>query len=127
MSSASLAGNAYKSTTKATATPRNVEIQALSRLNGDLGMTEKKKSQDFPAYVKALSNNLKFWSIIGADAASSGSPLPAQLKAQLFYLYEFTQDHTLKIIRGDKTLTVDPLVEINTNVLNGLKGSPAGQ
>lgn len=123
MVSAGLAGNAYKSTANATATPRGVEYQALVRLNGDLGVTEKKKKHDYPAYIGALSNNLKFWSIVAADAASDGSPLPAQLRAQLFYLYEFTQHHTLKIIRGDKTLTVDPLLEINKNIITGLRGT----
>ncbi len=123
MSSAGLAGNAYKITTNATATPRSVEYQALVRLNGELGVTEKKKRQDYPAYVRALSNNLKFWTIVGADAASEGSPLPAQLRSQLFYLYEFTQHHTSKIFRGDKTLTVDPLVEINKNIMTGLRGT----
>lgn len=125
MMNAGLAGNAYKSTSKATATPRGVEYQTLVRLNGDLGVTEKKKTKDYPAYIRALSNNLKFWTIVGADAASEGSPLPAQLRAQLFYLYEYTQDHTLKIIRGDKSLTVDPLVDINKNIITGLRKAPA--
>ncbi len=127
MISTGLAGNAYKSTSNATATPQGVEYQTLVRLNGDLGVTEKKKRQDYPAYIRALSNNLKFWTIVGADAASETSPLPAQLRAQLFYLYEFTQHHTMKIIQGDKTLTVDPLVDINKNIMTGLRGSQTKQ
>ena len=121
MSIVGLAGDAYKSTKQATASPRGVEIYALERLISALNIAEEKKDNDYPGYVKALSDNLKFWSIIGIDAAQETSPLPQELRAQLFYLFEFTQKHTLSIIQGDSSLSAEPLIDINKNVLEGLR------
>jgi flagellar protein FlaF len=46
--------------------------------------------------------------------------LPRALRAQIFYLAEFTRQHTSKVLRGDAEVT--PLIDINTAIMQGLAG-----
>jgi flagellar protein FlaF len=51
--------------------------------------------------------------------------LPSQLRAQLFWLAEFTETHSRKVLAGQAT--VAPLLEVNTAVLRGLRNDgPVG-
>mgnify|MGYP000311731850 CR=1 FL=1 len=54
-----------------------------------------------------------------ADVASPGNALPSQLRAQIFYLFEFTQHHTRKVMDGEAR--ADAVTDINTAVMRGLR------
>ena len=120
MNVSTLARNAYSDGAKLTATPRSIEYQVLSRLTGALVAAEKNRDKDYPAYIKALSRNLEFWTIVGADVARDTNPLPQTLKAQIFFLYEFVNLHTRKLTGSEPNVSIAALIEINENVINGL-------
>ncbi len=122
MTFSALARNAYHQSTKTTASPRAIERQLLSQLTTALTVAEKKREDDHPGYIRALSKNLEFWTVIAGDVASEGNQLPNELRAQLFYLFEFTRHHTNKIISGDKSVDASPLIDINLNIIRGLQG-----
>ena len=122
MTVTALARNAYHQSARSTASPRAVERQLLSRLTTALIVGEKNRREDYPGLIRALGKNLEFWTVIAADVASEGNQLPAQLRSQLFYLFEFTRTHTNKIITGDQTVDAEPLIEINQNIIRGLQG-----
>ncbi len=122
MTASALAKNAYHESARTTASPRAVERQLLSRLTTALTVAENKRDQDHPGYIRALSKNLEFWTVIAADVASEGNQLPTDLRANLFYLFEFTRHHTNKLIGGDDALDVTPLIDINQNIIRGLQG-----
>ncbi len=122
MTVTALARNAYHQSARSTASPRAVERQLLSRLTTALIVGEKNRNSDYASLVRALGKNLEFWTVIAADVASEGNQLPAELRSQLFYLFEFTKAHTGKIISGDKTADAEPLIEINQNIIRGLQG-----
>ena len=122
MTVTALARNAYHQSARSTASPRAVERQLLAKLTSALIVTEKQREDDHPAFVNALSKNLEFWTVVAADVASEGNQLPAALRSQLFYLFEFTRHHTNKIISGGDDLSVSPLVDINQNIIRGLQG-----
>ncbi|MFC3118687.1 flagellar biosynthesis regulator FlaF [Jhaorihella thermophila] len=63
------------------------------------------------------------WNIFAADVASHANKLPAELKARLIYLAEFTQVHTRRVLAGEAT--VDALLDVNTAVMRGLRGEGA--
>lgn len=119
------ARNAYHQSTRSTASPREVERQLLSKLTTALAVAEKNRDHDYPAFVQALSKNLEFWTVVASDVAGEGNQLPTGLRAQLFYLFEFTRFHTNKIIAGDENLNAAPLIEINQNIIKGLQGAQA--
>jgi flagellar protein FlaF len=60
---------------------------------------------------------------MAADVADSLNSLAPQLRAQIFYLAEFTELHSKKVLRGEATAEV--LIEINTSILRGLNQSGA--
>lgn len=122
MTASALARNAYHESARTTASPRAVERQLLSRLTAALTIADKNREQDHPGFIRALSKNLEFWTIVAADVASEGNQLPTPLRGQLFYLFEFTRLHTNKLIAGAKDLSVSPLIEINQNIIRGLQG-----
>lgn len=125
MNAAALARNAYRTSTRSTATPRVIELQLLSEINGALAQSEKNMTADYPAHIDALSRNLQFWTIVAADVARKDNKLPSQLKAQIFYLFEFVKDHTHKIFNRSPDAAARALIDINNNIIDGLKRSAA--
>lgn len=122
MTATAMAKSAYHQSARSTASPRSVERQLLSRLTSALIVSEKNRGADHTGFIRALSKNLEFWTVIAADVASEGNKLPQELRAQLFYLFEFTRHHTKKMIANDDgNLSVSPLVDINQNIIAGLQ------
>lgn len=99
---------------------RSIEYEALARATRKLSAAWPCRKSDFPALVAALSENLALWSALAADVAMPENGLPAPLRAQLFYLYEFT-DHHSRLVRDGKA-SVQVLIDVNTAVMRGLRG-----
>ncbi len=99
---------------------RSIEYEALARATKLLSAAWPRRKDDFPALVSALNENMLLWSTLAADVASTENGLPAALRAQLFYLYEFSDQHSRSILDGRGT--IDVLVDINTAVMRGLRG-----
>ncbi|MEO1611497.1 MAG: flagellar biosynthesis regulator FlaF [Pseudomonadota bacterium] len=129
---------AYGDAASAAKSPRQVEYQAFARITKALanGATpggashaplkavadnedRAAKSRRFTVLANALHENLRLWTIMQGDITADGNGLPDQLRAQLFYLAEFTRDHTRKVLRGEAQ--ADALIEINTAVMRGLR------
>ena len=107
--------------TDATLRPmRSIEYEALARATKQLSTAWPRRKEDFPALVAALNQNLQLWSTLAADVASTENGLPAPLRAQLFYLYEFSNQHSRGILEGRGSVEV--LIDINTAVMRGLRG-----
>ncbi|MAW80981.1 MAG: flagellar biosynthesis regulator FlhF [Parvularcula sp.] len=124
MTVSALARNAYHQSTRTTASPRAVERQLLSKLTTAIVVAQKNRKDDPAAFVRALGKNLEFWTVIATDVASENNQLPVELRSQLFYLFEFTQHYTRKLMSEDgKALDAEPLIEINQNIIRGLQGS----
>ena len=85
-------------------TPRSVEAELISQVTANLKKSALNPRKNFPALVAALHDNR--------------SSLPAPLRAQIFYLAEFTEQHSTKVLNGKADS--DVLVEINTAILRGL-------
>ena len=114
------ARNAYAPNQTAIRTDRSVEAQLISRITARLRRTQSQKPADFPALIAAVYENRRMWTTMAADVADKGNGLPAPLRAQIFYLAEFTEHHSKRIIRREAD--VAPLIEINTAIMRGLNG-----
>lgn len=122
MNAFSMAKTAYSNSSTPTRTPRGTEYDAFARITHRMKSMSVDKS-NFGALATALHDNKKLWSILAADVSDSENTLPDELRGRIFYLYEFTAQHTSKILRKEET--VDVLVDINTAVMRGLR-SQAG-
>jgi flagellar biosynthesis activator protein FlaF len=99
---------------------RSIEYEALARVSQKLSATWKTRKSNFPALAQALSDNLALWSTLAADVASPGNALPSALRAQLFYLYEFSDIHTRRVLDG--SASVEVLIDVNMAIMRGLRG-----
>lgn len=118
------ANSAYARTQSPSRSQRGIEYEILARVTQRLRSGWLQRHEDFPGFAQALADNQRLWSTLASDVASEGNGLPQKLRAQLFYLYEFTAQHSQKVLAGSANAEV--LVEINTAVLRGLRGATAG-
>ena len=118
------ARSAYSQATAPARNPRSIEYDLFARVTQKLAEAWAARRHDYPALIRALDENNRLWTVLAADVADPGNALPQQLRAQLFYLYEFTADHSRKVRAGDAEVGV--LVDINTAVMRGLRGEGAG-
>lgn len=101
-------------------TPRAIEYDLLARTTQQLSAAWAARAQNYPALMTALDDNLRLWTTLAADVAEPGNGLPAPLRAQLFYLYEFAAQHSRAV--REKDASVEVLIDINTAVMRGLRG-----
>ena len=115
----STAQRGYLASAATTQTDRRAEYDLIARLTHRLRATALKAKESYPEYVQALHDNRKLWNTLAVDVADKDNALPSQLRAQVFYLAEFTAHHTTKILKDGASIM--PLLEINMAVLRGLK------
>ena len=125
MNVAELAQTAYSTTRNTIRTDRQAELDAFSQVTSDLRRAATLGKSGFSKLVAALHANRKLWRILALDVASEGNALPRQLRAQIFYLAEFTEAHTRKVLGGDAS--IDALIDINSNVMRGLRSTPGAE
>lgn len=114
--------NGYLDATRTTGTPRHVEYQVFSRVTGALN-NAMRDDAPFAELAKALHDNLMLWNEIGVLVASDDNELPGELRARIYYLYEFTRKQTSRIMA--KEASAGSLIEINTMIMKGLRPTPA--
>ena len=119
MNALQMAKTAYASNQAHIRTPRSTEYDAFARVTHDLKQAASRDGGDFSALARALHTNRQLWTMLAADVAEPGNALPSELRAQIFYLSEFTAGHSRKVLRGEESAEV--LVEINTAVMRGLR------
>lgn len=110
--------NGYMAATRNTGMPRDIEYQLFCKVTGAINQASTDPA-DFPKLVAALHENLALWRTIALDVIDKDNGFPPPLKAQLFYLYEFTQLQTSKILK--KKSDVSSLIEVNTSIIRGLR------
>lgn len=98
--------------------PRSIEFQVFAQVTSRL--KKARQSDNAADLAKAVYDNRKLWTAIAADIASPGNQLPENLKAQIFYLAEFTFAHSAKVLR--KQAPIDVLIDINRSIMSGLNG-----
>lgn len=120
MNALQMAQQAYSAPAQAqTATPRATEYAAFARVTARLKAAQSAGRGHFPSLVAALDQNRKLWKILALDVADKDNSLPVDLRARIFYLYEFTEQHTREIMA--KRADVGPLIELNTAIMRGLE------
>lgn len=111
---------AYAGKDAATRTPRAIEYEVFARITQRLRTaTGAAGPGSFSMLAQALHDNRKLWAILAMDLADDGNGLPPSLRARLFYLSEFTAQHTSKVLASEAK--ADVLIDINTAVMRGLQ------
>lgn len=116
----STARAAYAAPGAPTRTLRGTEYEAVARITQRLKDAAARADADFPALAAALVDNTRLWMAFAADVADEGNALPRPLRGQIFWLFDFTDRHTRKVLAGEAK--PDILVDINLAILRGLRG-----
>lgn len=113
------ARSAYASTAAPIRTDRGTEFDVFSRVTRELRAAWDRRGEDYPSFVAAIERNRRLWVILATEVADAGNGLPRELRARLFYLAEFTAEHSRGVLRG--TEDIGPLIDINVAVMRGLR------
>ncbi|NDV02541.1 flagellar biosynthesis regulator FlaF [Pseudoroseicyclus sp. CLL3-39] len=100
-------------------TGRATELKLFSQTTARLRAAQK--SGRFAEIAEALFQNRRVWTHLAAEVADSANELPSTLRAQIFYLAEFTEHHTRAVLKGEADVAA--LLDINTAVMRGLSGN----
>lgn len=119
MEAARRASSVYGNPKASFKSPRQVEYQAFAKITQDLKGATAERDSAFPRLAAALHENLRLWTIVATGVAVDENELPNGLRAQLFYLAEFTRAHTSKVLKGEAE--AEALIDINTAIMKGLR------
>lgn len=124
MNASSLAQQAYSSVSSSTRTERDIEYRLIAQVSHRMRAAAKNKNPaNYSKLISALNDNVKLWTQLAIDVSSSENGLPQELRARIFYLAEFVQQHTQKVMAKEAGIAV--LLQINAAVLKGLSGRGA--
>lgn len=112
---------AYANTAAPIKTDRGTEYETFAQITRRIQHASDRGKAGFSDLAAALFDNNRLWVLLATDVADAGNALPQPLRAQIFYLAEFTLQHTPKILKGDEA--ADVLIDINKNIMRGLRQS----
>jgi flagellar protein FlaF len=113
-----LAHRAYAPKTSVLRSERSTEHQLFSEVTTQLRSTAKLLPTSFPKFAEAIHANRAVWTHLAAQVADADNELSEDLRARIFYLSEFTNFHSRKVLKGEAD--IKPLVDINTAMMRGL-------
>ena len=98
---------------------RAAEYEVIAKISHRLRATALKQATEFPKFVEALYDNARLWTTLAVNVAHPENELPKDLRARLFWLAEFTELETRRILNGEGDVGI--LIEVNAAVLQGLR------
>jgi flagellar protein FlaF len=118
---------AYSRNQKAALTDREAEAAALMKAAAMLkhcktNWASPERDQNLE---KALKFNQRLWTFFQAALVDPENPLPKQIKENVLSLSLFIDKRIFEIMAYPEASKLDILININTNIAAGLKGSAA--
>ena len=111
---------AYQKAQKITESPRETEYRLFGQVTHALMGIRGRERQD-KRVIDALDWNRRMWGVLSMDCGSEGNGLAIPLRAQIISLSLWVSKHSSEVRRG--TADVEPLIEINTTIMEGLRAA----
>lgn len=124
MSATFASAQGYKTAAKQLGTPRSIEYQVFARVTGLLKEASGPDGS-FVDLAHAIHENTRLWTVIMCDVASDDNGLTDMLRAQIFYLGEFSLKHAREVLA--RSADAEALIEINTIIMRGLRQQAPGK
>lgn len=118
----SSAAQAYARTAEITATPREIEAQALIKAAQKLQSVLANWGQSERELGSALTYNRKLWSIFITEALRENNPQPVEIRQNIANIGVFVMRSTVEIQLNPETDKIKALIDINHNIAAGLRG-----
>ncbi len=111
---------AYQSATARAESPRAAEYRLFGQVTYALLAAAESPEDDVKTRHEALDWNRRVWSALASDCAVEGNGLPAEVRAHIISLSLWVSKHTSAVIRQEDD--IEPLIEINRIIMQGLSG-----
>jgi flagellar protein FlaF len=115
---------AYQRTATRAESPRELEYRAFALVTSRLIAAKDNGRADVVAFVKAIGENRRLWSLLADDCAQPGNQLPDVVRAQIISLALWVSRHGRDVMQG--AADIDDLIEVNRHMMEGLAASPSG-
>lgn len=115
---------AYQKTQQSTENPRDTEFRLFAQVTRALTDVECEPKGSHKL-VEAVDWNRRLWTALATDCTDENNKLPREVRAQIISLSLWVGRYSSQVIRA--RASVEPLVEINRTIMQGLGGSDAGQ
>ena len=102
----------------ASANPRDAEYRAFAEATGLLLKAGEAGRSDLKSLIHAIHLNRQLWGALAGDCADERNALPQQTRAQIIALARFVSSYSSDVMRKGESL--DPLIEINRLIMEGL-------
>ncbi len=111
---------AYQDTQRVTEDPRATEYRLFGLVTGAL-LDAKKRGVDGGPLAEAVDWNRTMWRMLAADWMDDHNTLTHDVHARIVSLSLWVTKYSKEVPRRGASL--DPLIEINRNIMQGLKGA----
>jgi flagellar protein FlaF len=116
------AAQAYARTSHTTASPREIEAQALLKAARQLQDVQANWSGPDKNLHQALLFNRRLWSIFMSAAEANGNPQPLEIRQNIANIGVFVMKQTIDIQINPDPAKLKSLIDINCNIAAGLSG-----
>ena len=114
---------AYQKTLQTTETNSNTEYRLFAQITAEL-MGSKDLAHHDTRLARALHRNKELWGTLMTDCASSDNCLSEKLRAQIISVALWVHRHSSEVLR--QNAAVEPLIDINRTIMEGLMTEPNG-
>jgi flagellar protein FlaF len=97
--------------------PRATEYRLVGEITGEM-LAAWDGGLRGPALMPSLHRNREMWSAFSAACGTPGNALPDALRASIISIALWVDRYTSDVVSGRES--IDPLVEVNRSVLEGL-------
>ncbi len=118
----SYGAQAYARTSQTTATPREIEAQALLKAARQLREVQSNWMGPDNTLHKALMFNRRLWCIFFAEAESNENPYPLEVRQWIANIATFVFARIFEMQINPDPAKLTPLIDINCHIAAGLAG-----
>ena len=116
------AAHAYARVAQTTASPREIEAQALLKAANKLQTVMSNWDLPDSDFAEALLFNRKLWSILLSAVTSDESQQTLEVRQNIANIGTFVMTHTMELQLNPQRERLKPLIDINCNLAAGLSG-----
>jgi flagellar biosynthesis activator protein FlaF len=116
------AAQAYARTAQTTASPREIEAQALLKAANKLQDIVSNLGRTDDEFAAALLFNRKLWAILLSAVTSDDNPQPVEVRQNIVNIGTFVLTQTAELQLNPQRDKLKPLIDINCNLAAGLSG-----
>lgn len=114
---------AYQNAQRILEDPRQIEYRLFGEVTRAL-LEAKEKNAKGRELIEALDWNRRVWQAMGDDCRNDHNQLPIKLRAQIVSISLWVNRYTRNVVR--RHAPIDPLIEVNRSIMQGLQGPSTG-